>query len=298
MRRQQLWKLSATTPVETEEAVSEFLQVRLGRPAASYTDLETGKTTVTLYLDYKPVWSRAAREQLGVALKHLEAKANGAIPLELSLTTLRSQDWAEAWKRHFKPLTVGSRLLIKPTWSKRRPVRGQILVELDPGMSFGTGQHATTSFCLSELTRLRKPTISQNFLDAGTGSGILSICAAKLGYSPVVALDLDPDCIGVARANARLNRVNGKIQFRCRDVATLQKRPAHRFSVVCANLISNLLLAEKDRLKEAVQPRGHLVLAGILDREFVVVQAAYEAMGLRLVRKRTEKEWCSGSFVR
>src|SRR5579862_284737 len=298
MKRQSLWKLSVHTPAQTEQAVSDLLEARFDGHAASYTDLETGRTTVSLYLERRPAWSQAARGDLEGALNQIRKRAYGSSQLKLSLTRLRGQDWAEAWKRHFKPLALGSKLLIKPTWSRRRPAAGQVVVELDPGMSFGTGHHPTTSFCLRELARLRKSTTRQSFLDVGTGSGILSISAVKLGYSPVIALDLDPNCIRVARSNARLNHTTGKVQFQCRDVTALGKRPIQLFSVVCANLISNLLFAEKSRLVAAVQPGGHLVLAGILDQEFAGIQAAYEALGLRLVRSRTEKEWRSGCFIR
>jgi ribosomal protein L11 methyltransferase len=298
MKRRSLWKLSVCTPAQSEQAVSDLLESRFDGHATSYTDLETGRTTVSLYLERKPAWSQAARGDLEGALKQIKEGANGSSRLKISLTKLRSQDWAEAWKRHFKPLALGSRLLIKPTWSRRRPAAGQVVVELDPGMSFGTGHHPTTSFCLRELARLRKSMTDQSFLDLGTGSGILSISAAKLGYSPILALDFDPDSIRVARSNARLNHATGKVQFKCRDVTALPKHPIHLYSVVCANLISNLLIAEKNRLVAAVQPRGHLVLAGILGQEFAGIQAAYEALGLRLVRSRTEKEWRSGCFIR
>ena len=144
---------------------------------------------------------------------------------------MRREDWAESWKRHFKPIEIGDALLVKPSWSKRRPRKNQAVVILDPGLSFGTGQHPTTAFCLREIVRLKlakergrlarefktrhhadEPSALQSFLDIGTGSGILAIAAAKLGYQPVHAFDFDAEAVRIARANARANRVQAKSQ--------------------------------------------------------------------------------------
>jgi ribosomal protein L11 methyltransferase len=165
-------------------------------------------------------------------------------------------------------------------------------------MSFGTGQHPTTSFCLRELVRRRRATQPQSFLDIGTGSGILAIAAAKLGYNPVDAFDFDPEAIRIAQANARLNRVSDRIRFARQDVTRLARRAPRQYSVICANLISTLLEAARARILARLAQGGVLVVAGILDTEFPRVAAAYQATGLRLVRSRVEKEWRSGAFLR
>jgi ribosomal protein L11 methyltransferase len=298
MNRRFLWRLSVVTSDEAEEAVSVALADRLHQVPCTYKNLETGQTTVTVYLENRPDWSKAARNSLCQALRQFDTVRPQAASPKFRLTKLRTEDWAEAWKRHFKPLEIGARLLIKPSWSRRRAKAGQHEVVLDPGMSFGTGQHPTTSFCLKELARLRRPDQRQSFLDLGTGSGILAICAAKLGYSPVAALDLDPLSIDVARRNARLNQVSRQIRFQCQDVTKPAFQTGAQYSLICANLISTLLLAQKERLVALLQKEGLLVLAGVLKVEFAQVQAAYEARGLRLVNSRTEKEWRSGSFLR
>jgi ribosomal protein L11 methyltransferase len=195
-------------------------------------------------------------------------------------------------------LEIGARLLIKPTWSRRRRKLAQAVVLLDPGMSFGTGHHPTTSFCLRELVRFRKPAQKQSFLDVGTGSGILAISAAKLDYRPVHAIDVERDSIQVARANARLNRVLKHIRFKNQDLTRISPLRAGGSSLVCANLTSDLLLAECDRLVAELEPGGLLVLAGILKSEFSKVRRACEKRGLRLRRSRAEREWRSASFSR
>jgi ribosomal protein L11 methyltransferase len=296
MNRRVLWKLSVKTSGQTEETVAEILAARFGQLASIYSDIESGETTVSIYLQTKPAWSKPARSRLAAALSDFQGPGLTPASPEITLTRLRPENWAESWKRHFKPLEIGRKLLIQPSWTRRRSKPGQATVVLDPGMSFGTGQHPTTSFCLRELARLRKPDQEQSFLDLGTGSGILAICAAKLGYEPVHALDLDPDSITVARANARLNKVSHRISFERQDLSVMPGHSRSQYSVVCANLISNLLLAQREKILARLRRGGFLVVAGILKLEFSQVRAAYEEAGLRLVRSCVDREWRSGCF--
>src|SRR5262249_42097181 len=156
---------------------------------------------------------------------------------------------------------IGSSLLIRPSWSRHRVRPGQGTVVLDPGLSFGTGQHPTTAFCLEQLVACRRRAESQSFLDIGTGSGILAIAAARLGYSPIQAIDCDAEAVRIACANARKNRVEKRIHFSQRDVAKLPVRPARKFSLVCANLISTILLAHQKQILAQVEEKGVLVVA-------------------------------------
>jgi len=133
-------------------------------------------------------------------------------------------------------------------------------------------------------------------LDIGTGSGILAISATKLGFQPVHAFDFDPESVRVAKENTRKNHVDAKIKLTRGDVTKLPLKPTRQYDLVCANLISNLLIAERRRIVNRVKPGGTLVLAGILAVEFAEVERAFADMKLRLVAKRVENEWCSGSF--
>jgi ribosomal protein L11 methyltransferase len=220
---------------------------------------------------------------------------------KISCQKVRREDWAESWKRHFKAIEIGEALLIKPSWIKRQPRKGQAVIVLDPGLSFGTGQHPTTSFCLQQVARhYRLSTINHrlSLLDIGTGSGILAIAAAKLGYTPVDAFDFDPESVRIARENAQQNGVLRKVHITRRDVTKLPLRSEKKYSVICANLISTLLLAERKRILYRLAPDGVLVLAGILNSEFALVQKDYESAGLQLIASKVEKEWCSGAFRR
>ena len=156
------------------------------------------------------------------------------------------------------------------------------MIVLDPGLSFGTGQHPTTEFCLRELVKRHDKTQSQSLLDIGTGSGILAIAAAKLGYSPVQAFDYDPQSVIVARNNSRKNRVADRIKLARADLTKLPHGSTKQYDIVCANLLANILIAERDRILARVKPDGALVVAGILKREFSAVQRAYGIAGWRL----------------
>jgi ribosomal protein L11 methyltransferase len=291
-----LWQVSVATSVEAQEAVSAWLESTFGQPACCYTDVQSQATTVAVWLRERPDWSSACRRELAAGLRQIRACGLNIGPGRLRLAKLRGQNWAESWKRHFLPMTIGSALLLKPSWSRRRPRKGQAVIVLDPGLSFGTGRHPTTAFCLEQLVARRRPGEGQSFLDVGFGSGILAIAAAKLGYSPIEALDLDPEAMRVASANARRNRVSGRIGFRLQDAARLPARPARKYFLVCANLTSNLLLAHRERLIAQLEPRGVLVLAGILKSEFPAVRQAFEAAGLKPPASRAAGQWRSGAF--
>ena len=169
------------------------------------------------------------------------------------------------------------------------------MVVLNPGLSFGTGHHPTTRFCLEQIASFRRSG-PQSFLDLGTGSGILAISAVKLGYSPVEAVDLDPEAVRIAARNARSNRVAHRIRLGCHDVATLRVLRSSRFDLVCANLIYDVLLEHRSRIANSLRAGGRLILAGILRSQFREVGRAYRETGLKLVLRQAEGEWESGAF--
>lgn len=296
-----LLQVSVTVPVEAEEPVAALLERLFGQAPALYTDEETLQTEASVFLEAARPFSARRRARLDRALARLHAA--GWLPRRgrVRLRRVPHRHWAEAWKRHFRPLEIAGRLLVLPTWSRRRPRPGQVEVRLDPGLSFGTGQHPTTAFCLEQIVRLAPEPRGgppRSLLDLGTGSGVLALAAAQLGYAPVEAFDLDPDAVRSARANAALNGLADRIRITRRDLRRLPPRPERQFDVVCANLLADLLLAERDRLTARVAPGGTLVLAGILVAEFRGVRAAYAAAGWRVVRARTVGEWRSGAFQR
>ncbi len=297
MKTTTLRQVAIQTTLEAEEAVVELMGRYFANPPSVYTDEETKETKVTVQCAKSAEWTPARRAALKTGLAFIKECGLDIGPGVITSKLIKREDWAESWKKHFKPLEISQALLIKPSWNRRQPKPGQALVILDPGLSFGTGHHATTSFCLQEIVAARKPGAKQSFLDMGTGSGILSIAAVKLGYAPVEAFDFDPEAVRVAAANAKVNRVEKRIQLRQQDLLKLPKRAEKLYDVVCANLIFDLLVAEAGKIKNRLQPHGKLILAGILSTQFERVQAAYEKAGLMLVRDQVEKEWRSGMFV-
>ena len=169
------------------------------------------------------------------------------------------------------------------------------MVVLDPGLSFGTGQHPTTLFCLQQIARLRHRRVHQSLLDIGTGSGILAIAAAKLGYRPVVALDYDPEAVRASRHNIKRNKV--PVALKRADLTRLPQISARRYDVICANLISDLLTKEAEKISRMLKPDGKLVAAGILHREFPELERKLRESNLTLEKDWANKEWKSGRFA-
>lgn len=293
-----LRQIAVTVPPEADEDVADLLEKEFGQTPASYHDLATGLTTVSVYWGLPAAEVAETRAVLRDGLREMAEGGLNIAPGRISIRKVPPQDWSESWKRHFRPMDLGPRLLVKPTWSRRQPRPGQSVVLLDPGLSFGTGQHATTRFCLEQLVALRRSGQTQSLLDAGMGSGILAIAAAKLGYSPVKAFDFDAEAVRIARENCALNEVVNAVDVSEADLTRLPRKSREQFDVVCANLMYDLLIAERDRLLARLKPGGTLVVAGILETQFAQVEAAFQAAGLRRLRARTEKEWRSGSFGR
>ena len=295
MRSKPLWQVSVETSPEAEEAVVELLGCIFNLPAAVYINEETKVTIASVYYDERAEFTEVKKAALVEGLRRMRVCGLTLGTGIISVRRVAREDWAESWKRHFKAIEIGPRLLVKPGWVRRRPRKGQAVVVLDPGLSFGTGNHPTTAFCLRALAKFRKPGQRQAFLDIGTGSGILAIAAAKLGYSPVRAMDFDAEAVRVARENARRNRV--RFEITRQDITKLPQAGRVKYDFICANLISNLLVAEMKRITGRLRAGGALALAGILKEEFSQIEMACEKAGLRLEHARTEGEWRSGVFV-
>ena len=286
-----VWVL--TTPA-AGEAVGALLESIFGTTASVWSEDRSNEAKVTVYLERDSVAS-GEEASLGQGLEILRAAGVDVGAGNWAVERVKREDWSESWKKHFSPIEVGDRLLVKPEWEEIEPKLGQAVVILNPGMSFGTGHHATTLFCLKQLTECMPDGGGKSLLDAGTGSGILAVSAAKLGYAPVEAWDFDPVAVGVARRNAEQNGLGQALAFEDRD---LTKMPpgGRQFDVVCANLMSELLVAEKSKLASWLAPTGRLVLAGVLLEQFAQVEAAFCGLGMELVAAESLDEWRSGAF--
>lgn len=297
MKTEPLWQISIPVTDESEDAVLEMLGTAFARTASIYRDEQRQLSRAQVFIARRE-FSRTEATRGATRIRD-RARAYGLALGQgrIWVKEVRSQDWAESWKRHFRPLEIGRQLLIKPGWIRQRPRGGQKVVVLDPGLSFGTGQHATTSFCLRQLATVRTPALTRSFLDMGTGSGILAIAAAKLGFNPVAAFDFDRDAVRIAKQNAIRNRVEKRMRITCQDLTQLPLKSGLQYDIVCANLMADLLISQARKIANRVSPSGRLVLAGILDAQFPKVADTYAKLGWQLVHTRREKEWRSGTFV-
>jgi len=299
------------TTAEAEDAVCELLGSVSGLAVAAWFDLESHTSHVSVFAEQGKFSPADIRTEIAAGLGRIQGFGLNIGTASLEITRVKREDWAESWKRHFQPIVIkvkartsqarprpspATSLLVKPSWSRRRAAKNQAVVILDPGLSFGTGQHPTTSFCLHEIARCRRPGMAQSCLDIGTGSGLLAIAAVKLGYAPVQAFDFDPASVRVAAENARKNRVADRLKLTRGDLTKQPLRPVRQFDLVCANLISDLLIGERWRIVNRLKPGGTLVLAGILAAEFAEVEQAFAGCSLKLRTSRVENEWRSGAF--
>lgn len=225
------------------------------------------------------------RRELEEALTCLALKN----PIKLFPCEIDEQEWGTAWRKHYKTLKVGQRLLIKPSWEDYKASADQVVVELDPGMAFGTGQHATTRLCLVALERYLRAGMA--VLDLGTGSGILAIAAAKLGASSVLALDINTAAVEVARSNVQ---ANGLCHLVTVEQGTLPRDEATwrgSSDLVVANIVAGVIEELADFLASSLKAQGILIVGGIVGGRLDGVIARLEEEGLRIIEVLAEGEW-------
>ena len=209
-------------------------------------------------------------------------------PLKLHERESVEQDWETSWKKHYKTLAIGERLIIKPSWLDYTATPEQVVIEIDPGMAFGTGQHATTRVCLLALERHLRP--GMVVLDLGTGSGILAIAAAKLGASQVLALEINPAAVAVARSNAEANGVSDLMAV---ALGTLPKYKTWRrnFDLVIANITARVIDELSEPLVSSLKPQGILIAGGIIEECLEGVSMRLEEAGARIIDILSDEEW-------
>ncbi|MFO1499971.1 MAG: 50S ribosomal protein L11 methyltransferase [Verrucomicrobiota bacterium] len=268
MKTKSLSQVSVTTSREAEDAVASLLERLFGSPASIYAPEESKLSVVTVYTPERINQVHAKEEALQAGLEFLTQCQLRIRPAEVVMRKVAREDWSTSWRKYFKTLEFGPRLLIRPSWSRRQARPGQAVVTLDPGLSFGTGQHATTAFCLRQLVGAAKTGQNGSFLDIGTGSGILAIAAAKLGFKVVRAMDYDPVAVRIARANARRNRVHERVAITRADITQVPVKTKVQYDFICANLVHDLLTGEAARISARQRPGGRLAVAGLLTGQF------------------------------
>ncbi|NMB45211.1 MAG: 50S ribosomal protein L11 methyltransferase [Firmicutes bacterium] len=220
----------------------------------------------------------------------LEQMGLNPAPALVSTTLLTESDWANSWKEFYHIQRIGERVVIKPTWEPYSASTGDIVLELDPGMAFGTGEHETTRLCLIQLEKWIWPGCL--IYDIGTGSGILALAAAKLGAEAVIACDLDPVAIAVARENVARNGMQAKVAVQMGSVDSITGQADLIIANIIADVILEILPGVVDRLVEG----GYFIAGGIIGERRDEVVQALEASGLTLVDESAGNDWvCLGS---
>lgn len=208
------------------------------------------------------------------------------IAFTLEQKHIKEEDWANNWKQYFKPLEVGKYMVIKPTWENYDNTGNRIVLEIDPSMSFGSGQHETTRLCMELLETY--VTEDTNMLDVGTGSGILSVEALLLGAKRVMAVDIDPLSVRVAGENAVLNGVQARFTAQQAD---LSQGIEGTYNLVTANIVADVIIRLLEDIHRVITPDGILVASGIIDIREQDVTAALETAGFQLLETRYDRGW-------
>lgn len=284
--------LSLLMPKTLAEPVSNFL-IEQGAAGIEEVEEEFDRKRLKTYF----LQDGKERKTLLVLRRYLQSLKSiypEASHTQIETSSLPEQDWGENWKRYFKPLRVGSRFVVKPPWARIRLKQGEIPIEIHPGMAFGTGTHATTQLCMEALAKwLKKRGLS--VLDVGTGSGILSIAASRLGATEVWGIDIDPLAVEIARENVSRNGVSGQVKIRRARIGEIRGR----FDLIVANIdFRNLRRARKAMLSH-LKTHGFLILAGILDKEEESLRRHYvQTKGLRWVEATRQGEWTCLTFIK
>lgn len=294
-------EITSAVPASMAEAFADFLLELTGngvsienRVVDTFDINELADEPVKSVKCYLPE-NDGARSVIAKIEEHLRA-AEGDFPgfnfVPPVVALLQEEDWANSWKVNFKPVRIGERLVIKPSWELYEAAPGDILLELDPGMAFGTGTHATTRLCLELLEKLvyRENALqaNKNVLDVGCGSGVLGIAAALFGAEKVVAIDIDPIAIAVTAENAAINSVGHIVSASETPLAEV----AGTYGAVLANILAEELVKMGSLLTDRVAAGGFLILSGILTEREAFVIKGFSHLPLQLHSVTSLEEWC------
>lgn len=263
--------------------------------------LKNCETTVTVYIrsDAEGAELFAAVKSALAALKSRDA--DGAYGrLEYDMSNIREEDWANNWKQYFKPITIGEKLLIKPSWEAVDPAEKRKILEIDPASSFGTGQHNTTRLCLELIEENLAQ--GEKLLDLGCGSGILSIGALLLGAESACAVDIDDNSVRIAAENALKNGISPeRYTALCGDITSdekLREKIGGGYDIVCANIVADVLIAMSGFFAGFLKDKGKLIVSGIIDARREEVLSTISSCGFELVKSANSEDWNAAYFVR
>jgi len=204
----------------------------------------------------------------------------------ITVSEVDEEDWATSWKKYYKPVQISERFWIKPSWEEIPENNQQLVIELDPGMAFGTGTHPTTILCIKALEEVIKG--GEEVIDVGCGTGVLSIAAAKLGAKNVLALDLDSVAVESAGQNIAINSVDNRVRVRQNN---LLEGIDQQVEVIVANILAEVILRFIDSAKGLLKEKGYFITSGIINTKADLVREALEEAGFRIVKKLDQEDW-------
>ena len=277
------WFLVTVAVNQTAEEIASALLYERGSTGIVTLEEHAGIVTLGAYFD-RPMEA----EDLKLSL---EAAFNTAGLFEslisISTSEIPDQDWMQKWKEGFEAVEIGNRLIVTPSWKLPANSKGRAIVQIDPGMAFGTGTHETTRLCLESIERYWH---GASLLDVGTGTGILAIAAASLSPgSRIVAIDIDPQAVEVARENLVINGVASAIDLR---VGQTDDVAIDKFDMIVANLTAEVIIDILNSLDRCLASEGTMILSGILNELGRDVERALGANGLKVTDRRDAGEWC------
>ena len=206
----------------------------------------------------------------------------------VELSNVNQEDWESAWKQYFKPVHVTDRIVVKPEWEEYSPQEGEIVIEIDPGMAFGTGTHETTSMCINQIEKNLKA--GDRVIDIGSGSGILSMAAVLLGAEKATGVDLDPVAVRVALENVELNNLQDKIEILHGNLTDVIREKA---DIVVANIMADIILILLEDVRAFIKDDGLFISSGIIQEKRAAVEARLLEKNFRIVEVETKGEWCA-----
>lgn len=219
--------------------------------------------------------------------------------LDISMSSVREEDWANNWKQYFKPLKIGNNLLIKPSWEEYENIDNRLVLEIDPASSFGTGQHNTTRLCMELMEDVVK--YGDKILDLGCGSGILSIAGVLLGAESVVAVDIEENSINTTIENFKKNNISSdKYNVYCGNIIVdkeIAEEIGTGFDLITANIVADVLIAMSELFKMFLKQNGTLIVSGIIEgRKDEVIDAITNA-GFSLIDYKEKDDWIAARFI-
>jgi len=280
------------------EPISDFLIGVIGAGVETGADDEDSRGVINCYLeqpDQDKVTLDGILHKVSSHLEELASLFKVAVPVFTS-TMIGEEDWGKNWKEHFKPFTIVPGLVIAPTWEKYEKSPGEMVLEMDPGMAFGTGHHATTCLALVFLQELLASSDrSRKILDVGTGTGILGMAAVLFGADDVTGIDNDPDAVRAAKENVIRNGLQGNMRVGSGPLSDMKGK----YQLVVANIVHDILLQISADLTRLTAIDGVLILSGILVGEQAgTVNDRYSGEGFVLKKEKAEGEWVSLMFVK